>query len=208
MPNGQYSEQDEASFSGPRGLKEKGAPDWCWQTISALQTMWLNLETSYEAYIETWNDAEEYRVWDKIPYEQPYGTKEAMLEALEVGDTKMAQKRMQVQRVAATARRVQSNGPHPFSGTDNDRLHKNQGGTPEEYLAGRIKREAPDIFEKLVAGEYESVRKAALDAGIIKSGPKTISLGNNVKRLATTLKANYSPEQVQEIVQVLTEEDE
>ena len=79
---GQYSEQDEASFSGPRGFKEKGEPDWCWQTISALQTMWLSLETSYETYVRTWADAEEYRVWEKVPYDNPYGTKEAMLEAL------------------------------------------------------------------------------------------------------------------------------
>ncbi len=211
MLNGQYTEQDEASFSGPRGFKEKGEPDWCWQTISALQTMWLSLETSYDTYIRTWTDAEEFRVWEKIPYDNPYGSKEAMLEALEVGDAKMAQKRMQVQRVAATARKIRDHGGNRRSTdfqVDNDKFEKLKGGTAEEYLAGRIQRDAPEVFEKLLAGEYESVRKAALDAGIVKAGPKTISLGNNVKRVAATLKDNYSREQVQEIVQVLTEEGE
>lgn len=41
------------------------------------------------------------------------------------------------------------------------------GGTSDKYLADRIARDRPDILERMKAGEYRSVRSAAIDAGII-----------------------------------------
>ena len=80
------SEQDQAGISGPRALKEPGEPLWCWQTISALQTQWKSLNLDYSLYMQTWQDAEEHKVWEKIPYDAPYGSKEEMLRRLEIGD--------------------------------------------------------------------------------------------------------------------------
>lgn len=40
-------------------------------------------------------------------------------------------------------------------------------GNRGEYLAARIARDRPDILERMKAGEFTSVRKAALEAGII-----------------------------------------
>lgn len=40
-------------------------------------------------------------------------------------------------------------------------------GTSPEYLTARIARDRPDILERMKAGEYKSVRSAAIDAGII-----------------------------------------
>ena len=40
-------------------------------------------------------------------------------------------------------------------------------GTDSEYLTARIARDRPDILERMKAGEYRSVRSAAIDAGII-----------------------------------------
>lgn len=39
------------------------------------------------------------------------------------------------------------------------------GGTSADYLTARIARDRPDILERMKAGEYSSVRQAALDAG-------------------------------------------
>jgi len=41
-------------------------------------------------------------------------------------------------------------------------------GTNPEYLAARIARDRPDILERMKAGEYPSVRAAAIEAGIVK----------------------------------------
>ena len=106
--------------------------------------------------------------------------------------------------MAATARKIQSHGG-VRNQPDNGKVARSQYGNDEEYLTGRIQRDAPEVFEKLLAGKYESVRKAAFDAGIIKRGPKTISLGRDIRKVATHLKDTYSREQVQELVQVLTE---
>ena len=44
----------------------------------------------------------------------------------------------------------------------------NRGGTSSEYLAQRIAETAPDIHQRMLAGEYKSTRSAAIDAGIIR----------------------------------------
>ena len=44
---------------------------------------------------------------------------------------------------------------------------RSRGGTSASYLARRILRDDPDVFAKLEAGEFPSVRQAAIAAGII-----------------------------------------
>lgn len=48
---------------------------------------------------------------------------------------------------------------------DNIKL-KNNGGTSQEYLLSRLKRDNPEIVSRIEAGEFKSVRQAALAAGI------------------------------------------
>jgi hypothetical protein len=43
-----------------------------------------------------------------------------------------------------------------------------KGGNSADYLAARIKRDRPDIAARVEAGEFRSMRAAALEAGIIK----------------------------------------
>jgi len=40
-------------------------------------------------------------------------------------------------------------------------------GNDADYLTGRIARDRRDILEEMIKGKYKSVRKAAIDAGII-----------------------------------------
>ena len=44
---------------------------------------------------------------------------------------------------------------------------KTEGGTSASYLAAKLKRDHPDIAERLANGEFRSVRAAAIEAGII-----------------------------------------
>jgi hypothetical protein len=41
-------------------------------------------------------------------------------------------------------------------------------GRGSDYLTARIARDRPDILERMKAGEFKSVRAAALEAGIVK----------------------------------------
>ena len=53
-------------------------------------------------------------------------------------------------------------------------------------------------------GEFDSVKAAAREAGIItKSNPKTMTLSDNVDRVASRLKEHYSQEQLHKIREAL-----
>lgn len=62
---------------------------------------------------------------------------------------------------------------------DNEVKPKRQGTSPE-YLAQRIAEAAPEIHQKMLAGEYKSTRAAAIDAGIVKPR-QTFSVGSTTE---------------------------
>ena len=173
------NEQDAASMTGPRVLKEPGEILWCWQTISALQSMWKSLNLAYDQYMRTWAEAEEHAIWEKIPPDNPFGTKDAMLEQLDVGDEVAAKARVAVQAIAS-------------------RPLKRHGG----HLS-RIARDYPEIFRRMQNGEFSSVAAAAREAGIMKPRTKTVSLSPNVERVAGNIKKHYTPEQLATLIEAL-----
>ena len=61
----------------------------------------------------------------------------------------------------------QGNDQHT-GGVDNINSTKTPGGTDPAYLVSRLKRDRPDIAERLAGGEFRSVRAAAIEAGIVK----------------------------------------
>lgn len=58
--------------------------------------------------------------------------------------------------------------PGPGRGKKTDYNINRFNGDSAEYLTARIARDRPDILERMKSGEYTSVRRAALDAGIVK----------------------------------------
>ena len=65
------------------------------------------------------------------------------------------------------------------------------GGTSADYLAARIARDRPDILDRMKAGEYPSVRAAALDAGIVK---RTATIPLDPTRAARIIVKHFTPE--------------
>ena len=65
---------------------------------------------------------------------------------------------------------------HTERGCDNITSYSKRG-TQASYLTSRIKRDHPEILERMKAGEFKSVRQAALAARIIKE-PTTLELLN------------------------------
>jgi hypothetical protein len=55
----------------------------------------------------------------------------------------------------------------PEKGYDRNLFPSDKRGNSTDYLTRRIARDRPDILERLKSGEIESVRQAAIEAGIL-----------------------------------------
>lgn len=200
-------EQAAAGGSGLRALKKPGDPQWCWQTISRLQSLWGSLNLDFESYMTAWAEAEEHKVWEKVPYDNPFSTKVEMLRQLAIGDDTAAKNRVACQAIAGRAsryigRRTKGEGGNLYHGT-------NLGGGNSNRLIDRIARHRPDVLERMKQGEFTSVSAAAREAGIeFANRKKTLTLSDNVDRVADRLRGHYTQEQLQRIRERLAEESE
>lgn len=63
----------------------------------------------------------------------------------------------------------------PMSGKNNIGNAKvvsvSSGGRTADYLTARIARDRPDVLDRMKAGEFRSVRAAAIEAGIVPDDP-------------------------------------
>ena len=210
-----YSEQDLASMDGPRDLKERGSVAWSWQTVSAMQHMWQSLYLNYEHYMGILAEAQEYRIWENIPPDNPYGSESNMLKQVEVGTVKDAHNRMRTQTLAAQTRQIlQQHGRQiereELKG-DHDNLESPRRLTSSEYIMRLIAKENPEFAEKIASGEvvFANARQAARAAGVFLPARKpSVNLSDNVERVADKLKSYYSPEQVKRIIEWLAQETE
>ncbi len=190
-------EQTIAGGSGLRALKTTGDPQWCWQTISRLQSLWVSLNLDFESYMTAWAEAEEHEVWEKVPYDNPFGSKDEMLHQLEIGDETAAKNRVACQAIAARALRTWGRRRDK---DDQDYTRKLDSGNKSNYLVARIARDRPDILERMKKGEFPSMAEAARAAGIRTAKPrKTVTLSDKVERVAERLKGHYTPEQIQQL---------
>ena len=161
---------------------------------------------NFDRYMEAWTDAQEHRIWEKIPRGNPYGSKEEMLRQLAVGDEKGAQKRLKVQVLASKAKALRRHGGNRRS-EDFQGSHANlesgdmpTRGANSEYLLALLQRDHPEILARVIEGEFLSVRAAARAAGIALVQPnKTLTLGDDIGKLAARLKGHYSEDQIREL---------
>ena len=191
----------EADLSGPASAKDPGDPQWCWQKVGLLQVEWGLLDTSYESYIATLSLVNEHRVWEKIPEDEPFGNREKMLEVLAIGDEDAARKEVtnQLARKALQTRALRQHGVNQHSEIGHSQDNVLKPGTRDDYLLARIKRDNPEVFERVLNGEFETAAAAARAAGIVRKRTRSISLGSNLDRLASTLSKHYTPEEFTEL---------
>ena len=194
-------EKVAADQSGPATGKEPGDPQWCWQKVGLLQVDWGLLDTSFNSYIETLALIDEHKVWEKIPEDEPFGTRERMLGALAIGDEDAARRELsdQLKRKALQTKALREQG-RPHKGEDSKPVLAQVYGTGKtDYLLARIKRDRPDVFERVLNGEFTSSAEAARAAGIVRNRTRSISLGSDVGRLASALSKHYTPEEFAEL---------
>lgn len=164
----------------PRALLEKGSPDWCHRTLARLRYAFEQKKVDEDEFNSVLMELERYQAWDKVPEGRPYGSPDAMLKA-EIGLTR--------QEAAARVKALADEANPQMTGDDLRRARAEGGkkggrgkksekpslfnkegfyGTSSSYLTDRIATQAPHVLEGMKAGEYRSVRAAAIAAGIIK----------------------------------------
>jgi hypothetical protein len=72
------SDREQALF-GPRTLKERGSPEWCWQTVYYLNSCIRHVGEQWRQSEEVIEDLKQVDAWKVIPPDNPYGTFDAML---------------------------------------------------------------------------------------------------------------------------------
>lgn len=66
----------------------------------------------------------------------------------------------------------------------------------------RLARDAPEILERVKAGEFKSARAAAIEAGIIRPVP-TVRLVDDPERVAAAIKKHLTSDQLVQLAQAL-----
>ncbi len=81
-------------------------------------------------------------------------------------------------------------------------------GNRSDYLASRLKRDAPAIAERLASGEFPSVRAAALEAGIVRA-PTALDLLRRAWRKASPEERRaFANEEGRALAELLTQGEE
>lgn len=93
-----------AASIGPRDLKQKGSTEWCWQTVSWLKSMWQSKTITDQRFSEVLEELADYKVFEKIPPDNPYGSLDSLLET-EIG---VSTTEIQVAIAQAKERRIQA----------------------------------------------------------------------------------------------------
>jgi hypothetical protein len=135
------------------------------------------LHSSEQRWKQALEEAEQYRIYERVPPEKPYGSLDALLEA-EIGVNVETSKKIISLHSQELARDPEVRELRAAGGKKGGRGNKNlayiiskvsrQYGTSAAYLVRRLKRDVPAIAEALGRGEYPSARSAAKAAGIIK----------------------------------------
>lgn len=112
------------------------------------------------------------------------------------------------QALSAAAAQAQ---PQPILGTNQhteegcDNVTPSDRGNSQTYLLRRLARDAPEILERVKAGEFKSAHAAAIEAGIIKPVP-TVRLTNDMPAVAARLCQHLTREQRIELIDLLAPE--
>jgi hypothetical protein len=149
-------------IAGPRDHKDPTSREYALQTLESLRRYLDMAVVDRQAVAREMAVMQRYRHWKVLGYR----TKKQMMEAegLEERVRKMKQRAEALEGKTINA----AAGPVP-SNCDNITIRSTAGGgTSADYLTARLKRDHDEIFQRLAAGGFPSVRQAAIAAGIVK----------------------------------------
>jgi hypothetical protein len=77
-----------------------------------------------------------------------------------------------------------------------------RGSESADYIKARLRRDHPEIAERLEQGEFKSARQAGIAAGFVKNVP-TVRLVDNIELIAQKLCEHLNPEQRRALAEAL-----
>jgi hypothetical protein len=185
------------TLSGPRQLKEPGSPAWCIQTVLYLKDHVRHVDEQWRQADQILADLVKARAWKVIPPGQPYGTLSKMLKA-EIGlDAREIRNRIKAAELTAQGANVTA-GKKGFQRTDN--ISTLEYGTSETYTVRRLRRDRPDLADRVEQGAL-SANAAAIQAGF---RPKTITVPvTKPETVARSLRKYMSADDIAKLIALL-----
>lgn len=77
-----------------------------------------------------------------------------------------------------------------------------RGSNSQAYLLRRLARDAPEILDRVKAGEFKSARAAAIEAGIIRPVP-TVRLVDDPAKVAKMIQKHWRQDQITDLIEAL-----
>lgn len=152
-------------------LDELGDPDapvgsrsWCLYTANEIRKMLYDkqqLGARLHDYVSAFQERQGWQELGFLTWED-FCVKRLQVRADEVEQ----EARARIAAIAEQARPLNGHGANQYRHYNCNVQSIDNGNSPE-YLTARIARDRPDILERMKAGEYKSVRSAAIDAGIV-----------------------------------------
>jgi len=191
-------ERDRA-LAGPRQLKEPGSPEWCWQTVFYLRSCMGHVTEQWREAEQIIEELKAARAWKVIPPEAPYGTFDRMLKE-ELGLPEKEIKNLIVKAQLAAHGGDRRSDEFQVS---NVQL-KPQSGNTETYIRRRLRRDNPDLADRVESGDL-SPHAAAVQAGF---RPKTFTVrADRPESIVATLRRQLDPETLAMVTKLLMQED-
>lgn len=146
---------------GPRDQKDPTSREYAIQTVRALKQYLEAADIDEDRVREELARIDRYRHWKVLGYK----SKAEMLQAEGLAE-RLRKIRRRIKQLEGKTINA-ADGPVP-SNLDIIKVSENGAGTSADYLTARLKRDHDAIFRRLAAGEFPSVRQAAIAAGIVK----------------------------------------
>ena len=150
------------SVWGPRDQKDPTSREYAIQTVRALKRYLEAADIDEDRVREEMARIDRYRHWKVLGYK----SKTEMLQSEGLAQRLRKIRRRINQLEGKTINAADNHNPKPSGDiVTSNGLGK---GNAADYLTARLKRDYDDIFQRLAAGEFTSVRQAAIAAGIVK----------------------------------------
>ncbi len=188
-------------LAGPVAEKKAGSIEWAWQMAYGLIHLYEKTSITVKEWKRLLGELEKFEVWKVIPPEKPYGSWDAMMKDI-VGVGKV-EADLTIQERAEKAEPLARHGE---IGRGRDRVDgiKSKGGDQASYLTSKIARDAPEVLERMKAGEFKSVAAAARVAGVKSSEWRpTFTLPFVLEAMARTLKKRLNRDEFRRLVELL-----
>ncbi len=148
---------------GPRDQKDPTSREYAIQTVRALKQYLEAADIDEDRVREELSRIDRYRHWKVLGHK----SKAEMLEAEGLAE-RLRKIRRRVKKLEGKTINAADNHDATTIGLDIVKTSETGAGNAADYLAARLKRDHHDIFQRLAAGKFASVRQAAIAAGIVK----------------------------------------